>query len=220
VFGLIILIWAIFSKEFETMQLVIAGIYLFISFIQNSISSGMQLGMHAYYLELANKPERQPQSGLTSHTKCFMNEWMLILKRDIETAFLYCLFVVPGIIAYAKWSMADYSIVKDPDTSAMVAMTDAELDIEGYKSKFIWFKLSFAPLFIASACTGIGYFYVLAYWKMAKAKFYYYIKNPIVDKSDMDHLRTLEAEHFNFDDFVQEYESKVAQKQRQAQRRK
>ena len=48
------------------------------------------------------------------------------------------------------------------------------------------------------------------------SKFYWHIKHPVYDKDkDLKELKTLKAEKFSFDDFVAEYEEKIARKQDQ-----
>lgn len=208
-----------------------------ISLVRNALASGMKVGMSKYYLELAASPNTKPHSGLTSHTKYYINQFTLYAIKDIYTVFLSFFCVIPGIIARAKWSMSHFVIAEDHDTRASDALTESGYTMEGFKLKYVLFNLSLLPAYIPFIVLGglaiattiwlqseiltlilallaaITLVFTMPYIKTAQAKFYYYIKNPIIDtESELKELKTLKAEKFSFDDFLVEYEAKVAKR--------
>jgi uncharacterized membrane protein len=193
-------------------------LHVLISVVRMCLASGMKIGMNKYYLELAEKPSREPQTGLTSHMKYFANHFIMIAARDIYASILTLFCIIPGIISYMKWSMAHFVIAEDAETHPSESMIESGYTMDGYKWKYFLFNLSFIPLIIVSTVSVIGLFFTIPYIKMAQAKFYYYIKHPVYDKDkDLNELKTLQSDKFSFDDFVAEYEDKIARKQ---QRRK
>lgn len=208
-----------------------------ISLVRNALASGMKVGMSKYYLELASSPNTKPNSGLTSHTKYYINQFTLYAIKDIYTVLLSFFCVIPGIIARAKWSMSHFIIAEDHETRASEALIESGYVMEGFKLKYVLFNMSlfpaYIPLIIFGSLTAVatiwlqsevliltfmiltlGAFIITTpYIKAAQAKFYYYIKNPIIDaESELKELKTLKAEKFSFDDFVVEYEAKVAKR--------
>lgn len=192
-----------------------------ITLLQIGLRSGMKVGMNKYYLELAEKPLDQPESGLKSHLKHFTPQMMLEFGRDICVSFLSLLFIFPGIISSIQWSMAEFVIADEPETRAGDAMRESKYLMEGHKMKYFLFSLSFIPLFLVCLLTfGIGFIWFIPYVKACKAKFYYYLIHPEfrVDKK-LNELQSLKAEHFSWDDFEQEYEEKTKKKEEKANKR-
>lgn len=193
-------------------------LHIIISIVRICISSGMKIGMNRYYLELAEKPNKEPQSGLISHIKYFSPQFVLSASRDVYTSLLTLFCVIPGIMSYLKWSMAHFVIAEDVDTRASDAMVESGYTMDGFKWKYFLFNLSFLPILLISSVTVVGLVFAIPYVKMSQAKFYYHIKHPVYDKDkDLNELKTLQTDKFSFDDFIVEYEDKVARKQ---QRRK
>ena len=199
----------------NTITLIVIA-HLIVSIIRMCLGSGMRIGMTRYYMALADKPSVEPNCGLTSHMKYFANDFMMCAARDIYTSLLTFFLIIPGIISYLKWSVAHFVIAENPDTRPSDALVESGYTMEGYKMKYFLFNLSFVPLLIVSSISIVGLFFVIPYMKMAQAKFYWHIKHPVYDKDkDLKELKTLKAEKFSFDDFVAEYEEKIARKQDQ-----
>ena len=215
------------------------GGHIIITLIRNAIGSGMQIGLNRYYLEMVSKPNAQPVSSLKSHLSYFANQMTMNLSRDIGVAFLSMFFLVPGLMAKLKWAMADYEIAQEPTAKGQEAITGSGFSMEGKKWKYFLLQLALLPLYIP-VLIGIiaislvwfftnsiiislaAYIIVLIPWcfadafrKACKARFFYYIENPPIDTEAINKLKTLEAEKFNFEDFMVEYEEKVAQKRKQ-----
>lgn len=190
--------------------LILVGAAIF-EFIRLLIGCGIRISMDRYYLSLANNPSDDPEEPIFGHMKYFANRFFMEAYRDIAVSFLTIFFIVPGIISEMKWSMANYIIAEDPDMRGSDAITESALMMDGYKMKFFCFNLSFLPWFLLCVFTGgLGLIYVLPYYNAAKAKFYYYIKNPTWKESENeDELVTLKAEKFSYKDFVDEFETKV-----------
>lgn len=227
------------STTYAWMGIAIIGGHILITLIRNSIGCGMQIGLNRYYLEMVNNPKAQPTLSFRSHMSSFGNQLTMNLSRDMGVYLLSLLFVVPGLMAQLKWSMADYSIAKEPTTKGQEAITDSGYSMEGKKWKYfalqaILFLIYIPIIMVASLAVRIAlitdttligialmiipliaFFFAEAYRNTCKARFFYYIENPLIDRNEVNKLKTLEAERFNFEDFMLEYEEKVAQKQKQ-----
>jgi uncharacterized membrane protein len=137
----------------------------------------------------------------------------MTIISQVKTAFLSLLFVVPGIIASLKWSMAKYIIADEPSTEPGDALTLSEQMMEGYKLKYFLFTLSFVPLYLVGLITfGIGFIWIIPYVKACEAKFYESLKNPSWNKNESDELLTLTTEKFSYEEFLSEYEKKIERK--------
>jgi uncharacterized membrane protein len=195
-----------------TISLVIL-IHLAISFIRLFLASGLKIGMKNYYMELARDPSSDPKSGLTSHIKYFSSYFSMISARDIYVSLLAILFFIPGVISYLKWSMAPYIVAEDYETRSNDAFVESGYLMDGHKMKYFLFNLSFLPLLLISSISIIGLFFVIPYIEACRAKYYYYLKNPIYDKDhSLNELQSLKADKFSFDDFMLEYNDKVERK--------
>lgn len=195
--------------------LTVVGTTIF-EFVRLLIGCGIRIALDRYYLSLANNPSDEPEEPLFGHMKYFANRFFMEAYRSIVVSFLTIFFIVPGIISEMKWSMANYMLAENPDMRGNDAITESSLMMDGYKMKFFCFNLSFLPWFLLCVLTcGLGMIYVLPYYNAAKAKFYYYIKNPTWKESnDENELVTLKAEKFSYKDFVDEFETKIDAKKR------
>lgn len=215
IYILLSLVTPLLMPEQNTEVLHIGVIFLLLLFaielLRLLLGCGIRISIDRYYLSLAEFPEEDPHEPLFSKMRYFANRFFVELQRDIGVALLSLLFVIPGIIHGLKWSMANYILAENPTMDSMDALTESSLMMDGYKMKFFLFNLSFLPLFFLCVITcGIGLIWAVPYYNAARAKFYYYIKNPTWKESNSENeMATLNVEKFSYDDFVDEYESKL-----------
>ena len=203
-----------YASSLKTFNIIMA-IVIAVSLIQLAIRSGMKIGLNKYYLELANNPNSQPKSRLFANMGYFATQMSMEFARDLYVSLLTLLFIIPGIISSLKWSMAELIIAENPNMRPSDALIESAYVMDGHKKKYFWFCLSFTPwILLCCLSFGIGFIWLVPYMKASHAKFYYYIKNPqYTSDKNVDELKTLKAEKFSFDDFVQEYEEKMQKKQ-------
>ena len=203
-----------YAASLKTFNIVMA-IVIAVSLLQMAIRSGMKIGLNKYYFELAKNPNAQPKSRLFSDMRYFITQMSMEFARDLYISLLTILFIIPGIISSIKWSMAEFIIAEDPTMRPSDALVESAYLMDGHKKRYFLFCLSFIPwILLCCLSFGIGFIWLIPYMKASHAKFYYYIKNPqYTSDRNVNELKTLKAEKFSFDDFVQEYEEKMQRKQ-------
>ena len=201
--------------EFITNSGDMAMIFLFIHFVASVIfiiiASGLRISANRYYIELAKKPEDEPEISFAGLMHNFANQLFLSIQLQIVIGFASIFFIVPGVITAMKYSMAQNILAENPIMRPGDVATESGLLMDKYKGKYFLFILSFIPWFLVGILTlGIGFLWITPYFKMASAKFYYYLQNPSwehVEKDD-DDLMTLKSDHFSYKEFLHEYEEK------------
>ncbi|MFW6022096.1 MAG: DUF975 family protein [Halanaerobiaceae bacterium] len=87
------------------------------------------------------------------------------------------LLVIPGIIAFYRYSMAFYILNDEPDLTAMEAINKSKEMMYGYKGKLFMLNLSFIGWSILSTLTlFIGYLWLAPYIQTSLANFYQNLK--------------------------------------------
>lgn len=219
--SIISLFKVIFSDTgFITTKLITIAISLLIiivSIFLYGLSAGMEIGLNRYYLELARHPNKEPSSDLFTYVRYFSNNMFLKMRREIFIELLYCLFIIPGVIATMKWSMSKYIMAENYKMTATDAMVESSDLTDGYKMKIFLFDLYLFPLILLGLITfGIGFIWIIPWIQSARAIFYDSLKNPKWEKdADMDQLHTLNRDKFSYGEFLEEYNEKVSKKQSQ-----
>lgn len=84
-----------------------------------------------------------------------------------------CLFMIPGIIAGYRYSMASYIMAENPGMGAMEAIRESKKLMKGKKWRLFCLDLSFIGWdFLGYITFGIGMFFVSPYENAARAVFY------------------------------------------------
>jgi uncharacterized membrane protein len=92
------------------------------------------------------------------------------------------LLIVPGIIAAIRYSMAYLIMTENPDMSALEAIDASKMLMDGHKSEYFGFVVSFIGWFILGILTaGIGFLYLVPYFNAAKVEFYEVLKHDTDD---------------------------------------
>lgn len=133
--------------------------------------------------------------------------WMDFITRNIKRVslanffvvlytFLWSLlFIIPGVIKGASYSMTNYLLKKDEQLSAKEAIILSQKLMNGYKMEYLIFRASFILWSYASLISfGLVSFYVLPYYNVSEALFF----DQIV--AEKHHLFTDEQEE-GFKDF-------------------
>ena len=108
---------------------------------------------------------------------------VLLLLEYVFVILWSLLFVIPGIIAGYRYSMAIYILLDHPEMSAMDCIRESKRITTGYKGQLFILDLSFILWAIASAVPVIGYavqVYLTPYMETAKFLYYEQLRAPEV----------------------------------------
>ena len=106
--------------------------------------------------------------------------WLIILQYFF-IALWSMLFVIPGIVAAYRYSMAVYIMIDHPELSAMDCIRESKRMTYGYKSQLFQLDLSFILWLLLSGMPVIGYavqVYLTPYMETARALYYERIRGP------------------------------------------
>ena len=100
--------------------------------------------------------------------------WLIILQY-VFIALWSLLFVIPGIIAAYRYSLAVYILIDHPEFSAMDCIRESKRMTNGYKMQLFQLDLSFILWLFLSGLPVIGYavqVYLTPYMETARALYY------------------------------------------------
>jgi len=106
----------------------------------------------------------------------------LILLALVQGVFVFLwslLFVIPGIIAAYRYSLAVYIMIDHPELSAMDCIRESKRMTQGFKSQLFLLDLSFILWLLLSSLPVIGYavqVYLTPYMETSKALYYEQIR--------------------------------------------
>lgn len=104
----------------------------------------------------------------------------LIILEYVFIALWSILFVVPGVIAAYRYSLAVYIMIDHPEKSAMECIRESKRMTYGYKGQLFMLDLSFLLWLFLSALPIVGYavqVYLTPYQETSKALYYEQIRN-------------------------------------------
>ncbi len=137
----------------------------------------LELGLAAYFLMFKRQKSAQLEI-LFQGFRNFESALILYVVRMIFIVLWALLFIIPGIIAALKFSMAMYILHDNPDMSGMDALNRSKEMMNGHKGKLFGLYLSFIGWAILCLFTlGIGYLWLYPYIKASEANFYEDLKN-------------------------------------------
>ena len=115
--------------------------------------------------------------GFTGGAEKFGRAVLLRLLISIFTALWSLLFVIPGIIAAYRYSMAFYILADNDNISALDALNAGKEMMRGHKWQLFKLHLSFIGWIILCCLTcGIGFIFLSPYINTAQANFYEYLR--------------------------------------------
>ena len=104
--------------------------------------------------------------------------WLLILE-SIFVMLWSLLFVIPGIVAAYRYSLAVYIMIDHPELSAMDCIRESKRMTQGFKSQLFMLDLSFVLWLLLCSLPVIGYavqVYLTPYMETSKALYYEQIR--------------------------------------------
>ena len=104
--------------------------------------------------------------------------WLLILEA-LFVMLWSCLFVIPGIIAAYRYSLAVYIMIDHPELGAMDCIRESKRMTQGYKAQLFKLDLSFLLWLLLSSLPVVGYavqVVLTPYMETARALYYEQIR--------------------------------------------
>lgn len=137
----------------------------------------LTFGLYSLFLKLVRGEESNVEELFSwfrriGKTICFM--LLVVIK-----IFLWSLlFVIPGIIAAYRYSMAHYILIDNPDMPSLEAIAASTEMMKGYKWKLFLLQLSFIGWFLLCILSlGIGFIWLKPYMMASISVFYCRLKD-------------------------------------------
>ena len=158
----------------------IAGLVLVYAIAMFVVGSAVELGYNRFNLSLYESSATPKIETLFSRFSYFGNAVSLRLLMFVKTLLWTLLFVIPGIIAAYRYSMAPYIMAEHPDLSAMEAIEQSKQMMSVNKWRLFCLQLSFIGWYLLAALTaGIGGIFLAPYVKAAYTAFYLDLMNKL-----------------------------------------
>ena len=143
------------------------GIAMFI------IGSAVELGYDKFNLTMFESPAAPKIETIFSRFSYFGNALLLRLLMFVKILLWALLFIIPGIVAAFRYSMAPYIMAENPDLSATEAIERSKQLMAGNKWRLFCLDFSFIGWWLLAALTGgIGGVFLHPYVKAAVTAFY------------------------------------------------
>ncbi len=144
------------------------------------IGGAIELGIRNYFLKL--NYDMNPEVGdMFSYMRIFGKALGLRIVMSIFIILWSFLFIIPGIVAAYRYSMATYIMAENPDITIMEAIDASKEMMAGRKWALFCLDISFIGWMILCVFTaGLGYLLLHPYMESARAHFYLTIKHGMV----------------------------------------
>lgn len=160
-------------RPFAGIAAALGGLVLVYGIAVFIVGSAVELGYNRFNLSLYESTAAPKIETLFSRFSTFGNALVLRLLMFLKTLAWALLFIIPGIIAAYRYSMAPYIMAENPDMSAMDAIEQSKQMMVGNKGRLFCLDFSFIGWWILAAFTGgIGGVFLLPYMKAATTAFY------------------------------------------------
>ena len=158
----------------------ITGLILVYAIAIFIVGSAVELGYNRFNISMYESSDAPKIETLFSRFSYFGNAVSLRLLMFVKTLLWTLLFVIPGIIAAYRYSMAPYIMAEHPDLSAMEAIEQSKQMMSVNKWRLFCLQLSFIGWYLLAALTaGIGGIFLAPYVKAAYTAFYLDLMNKL-----------------------------------------
>lgn len=152
--------------------LAIVGILSIWGLVVFIIGGAIELGLCAFHTRL-NLGQKPPFSALFERFDIFLKALGLRLFMGLFMFLWSLLLVVPGIIAWYRYSMAPYLMAEYPEMGIREAVNRSKELMQGNKGRLFCLNLSFIGWALLSILTlGILSLWITPYVQTARAAFY------------------------------------------------
>ncbi|WPC44572.1 DUF975 family protein [Clostridium sp. JS66] len=168
---------------------VIRGILIraFICFLITLLLYGpINFGLASCFMKLVRKQPFRFEN-IFDGFQYFISTFILVLLQFLFILLWSLLFIIPGIIAGYRYSMAFYILNDNPEIGAYEALSRSKEMMVGYKWKLFCLYFSFFGWAILSCLTlGIGLLWLIPYINTSIANFYENLKNASETNSNIE----------------------------------
>ncbi len=154
-----------------------------ISLAQFVIGGSVSIGHNRFCLKLVDG-EQARFEDLFSGFDIFGNAFVLNLLITLKVIAWSLLFVIPGIVAAYRYSMATYIMAENPGMQATEAIERSKALMDGRKGNLFCLDLSIIGwALLASLTAGIGYLWLTPYMTVSRAAFYRSLPRSMGDRA-------------------------------------
>ena len=158
--------------------LTIIAVYTLLRFL---LGGAVDLGLARYNTRLLMREEQSPLGTLFSRFHIFLKALGLRIVKAVFVFLWALLFIVPGIVAAYRYSMADYLMAQHPEMGIMEAIAQSKVLMDGHKGRLFCLHLSFIGwFFLCILSAGIGFLWLNPYRAAAEAAFYLQVSGQAV----------------------------------------
>lgn len=146
--------------------------------ITMAVQAALTLGLNNCFIKFI-KGEEVGVDTLFSRFNYIVKATGLFLLMGLKIFLWSLLFVIPGIVAAYRYSMAMYLMAEDPEMGVVEAIEKSKEIMKGKKGRLFTLQLSFIGWFILGSltCGILNLFYVNPYYMSSLAAFYNIAKN-------------------------------------------
>lgn len=161
----------------------LASIAVFITVYALAIfifGSAIELGYNNYNIRLVQRVPQSPFATLFEKMNQFGRALWLRIVMHFFIFLWTLLFIIPGIVAAYRYSMAPYLMAQNPNLTAMQAIEQSKQIMKGNKGRLFCLELSFIGwIFLAVLSCGIGILFLTPYLYATRAAFYLDMTNQL-----------------------------------------
>ncbi|GAB1476966.1 DUF975 family protein [Bacillota bacterium] len=144
----------------------VSNLYTFI------VSGPLYLGYLTFVISIFRRKYLSPIE-IFNGFEHFFKALGLMIVMNVFVLLWTLLFIIPGIIAALRYSMAFYIFADNPEMGIMEIINESKRMMRGNLWKFFCLQLSFIGWALLSALTaGIGYFWLMPYMLTSAVGFY------------------------------------------------
>lgn len=149
-----------------------APIYVGLLLASLLLAGIVRLGRCSYYIQLV-RGGRPGFDTLFSMATFWGKAVLLNLYISLLTLLWSLLFVIPGIVAAYRYSLAFYILADDPSKGVMECVADSKMLMHGHKWRLFCLDFSFIGWRLLCVLTlGVGYLFLAPYEDAARGQFY------------------------------------------------
>ena len=150
----------------------LAGLMLLYGIAVFIVGSAVELGYNSFNLSLYESTAAPKIESLFSRFSYFGNALVLRLLMFLKILAWTLLFIVPGIVAAYRYSMAPYVMAENPTMTATEAIEESKRLMATNKWRLFCLQLSFIGWMLLASLTIVGGVFLLPYMEAANAAFY------------------------------------------------
>lgn len=156
-----------------------------LSLLSFILTGPVTFGLSNVFLKLV-RSQKAVLNDIFSGFSHFLNTLLLHFISRIFIVLWTLLLIIPGIIAYFRYSMAYYILVDNPQLSALEAIRQSKEMMAGHKLRLFTLYLSFLGWLLLGLITlGLGLLYAIPYLEATKANFYEDLKGNSLIESEI-----------------------------------